>query len=449
MFGPLPQLIFHATLVATLSIYSILGDQDFERPALALAFIPLLRILGLTLALPELSLFDQNVIVGILLLIGIAFAARHMGLSRNELGLQLHAWQGQGLIVFVGIPLSVVAYLLYPPQSVMAIADATLWTIGVISLSILAGLIEELLFRGFLQRIVAPRIGSAAIVYSGVLGASLYFGSLSISFILFITFTGIFLGWCVNRTESIWGAVCTRSIIGVGHVLIWPYIQVSIIQVGSITSILLWLALACMMTVAVVLQLKVRPVQFAHLSKPQHTEQNNLLTAGQTEGNVDNLGVLYRRLTQDDVPPLLSIHVEIEQPFEVSAVLFVSSRHIGKQQQQQNGKLLLLSNNILLESDVSYFLPRHFHYVSGIIQCRHFSTESSIITLKRTPEFIILRRKISEAIKNQLLVLLEQQPTQFQLFWKEFGSYFDHVPTASYDYRTYAVRDRRSDGEAK
>ncbi len=223
--GVIPGILFHAILVlALLSHYVIREQAPYRRALPALALVPLMRILSLTMPIREVPQIYWYAMVGVPLLLAVTLTARLLDLSRNSLGLRLPSWRPQMAITSSGLPLSLAAFILLRPEPLIAGLDWRDVAIGSLILMIFTGFTEEIIFRGILQQVANEILGPAGVLCSSILFATMYIGSLSLSYMLFIGLVGLFFGWCVNRTGSIWGVVLAHSILNIGMILVWPFL---------------------------------------------------------------------------------------------------------------------------------------------------------------------------------------------------------------------------------
>lgn len=124
--------------------------------------------------------------------------------------------RAQGLIALLGIPLAVVAYLLgdAAPHHGARTALAS-----VLALT-LAGIGEEIVFRGALLRFLSAPLGTWALPVVSLLFASVYL-SAPPAYIVFIAVVGALFGLAVVRTGHIAGVVGAHVLMGViGFVLL-------------------------------------------------------------------------------------------------------------------------------------------------------------------------------------------------------------------------------------
>lgn len=234
--GTVPGMIGHGVVLLLLfSHYIVLSpasSRDDTRSAGAvqlgqalpvLSLFPLLRILSLALPISFIPEIYWHALVGVPLLIAIALTARLLGWSPSDAGLNSRGWPWQLLIALTGIPLSLAAYVAMgsvPLNPELPTHDAL---IGAIILVICSGFIEEILFRGLLQRVTTEIFGPWGIAWTSVLFAVMYLGSHSAPVVVLMGLIGLFFGWCVERTGSTWGVILAHGtmLLGISYVL--PY----------------------------------------------------------------------------------------------------------------------------------------------------------------------------------------------------------------------------------
>lgn len=218
--GAILGTLAHAILIPTMLSHYALSEARYRRVLPVLALAPLLRLLSLTMPIKQLPQIYWYALVGVPLLLAVGLVAQLLDLSWSESGLRFASWRPQVLMAASGLPLSVAAFLILPPNPL-----ASRWwevAIGSVILVLFTGFVEEIIFRGLLQQVIAEVFGQIGILYSSILFAVMYIGSLSAVYVLFVGLTGLFFSWCVNRTGSIWGVVVAHSLISVGTVFIWP-----------------------------------------------------------------------------------------------------------------------------------------------------------------------------------------------------------------------------------
>jgi hypothetical protein len=210
-------LLQAAVLVVVVSHHALArSPRDPLLPVLAL--VPLIRLLSIAMPIPGTAPIFTYVLVGAPALLGALLTARAIGASRAELGLgRPTSLLEPAKIATIGLPLGLVARSV-GGVSPMAIGDAhPVLFLVIVTLCVV--LLEELVFRGLLQRAATTRSRLLGIVTPNVLYAAMYFGSGSAAAVLFMGLTGSLFGWVVSRSGSLWGVIAA-------HVLMRVVIQI-------------------------------------------------------------------------------------------------------------------------------------------------------------------------------------------------------------------------------
>lgn len=179
-----------------------------------LALVPLIRLLSVAMPIPGAAPISVYALVGAPALIGAILVARAIGASRQDLGLGRPARPVEVVLsTLIGVPLGLLArgVVGLAPISVEGVHPLLFVAIAVPFVVLL----EELVFRGLLQRVATSRSRLIGIVAPSVLYAAMYFGSGSASVVLFMGITGIIFGVMVSRQHSLWGVLGAHMILRV------------------------------------------------------------------------------------------------------------------------------------------------------------------------------------------------------------------------------------------
>jgi CAAX protease family protein len=198
-------LLQAAILVAVVSHNSFARPpRDPQLPVLGL--VPLIRLLSIAMPIPDAAPITAYVLVGAPALLGVVLSARAIGVSRSELGLgRPTSVLESAMIASIGLPLGLVARSIGGP-SPLAVGDVNPLLFVAVLLPFVV-LLEELVFRGLLQRVATTRSRLLGILAPNVLYAAMYFGSGSAVAVLFMALTGALFGWFVARSGSLWGVL--------------------------------------------------------------------------------------------------------------------------------------------------------------------------------------------------------------------------------------------------
>jgi membrane protease YdiL (CAAX protease family) len=203
----------HYVLASHGGVRSLVPAQPLPRALLALALLPLLRILSVTMPVNVLPQISWYALIGVPLLLGAVLTARVLDLSASRVGLRGQGWwPGQALIALSGLPLAVIALALLKAEPLIARTDVGPVLVDALILLIFVGFTEELVFRGVLQQVAVDVFGRAGLLWSSALFAFMHLGSLAPSYVLFMLLVGLFFAWCVERTGALWGVAAAHGV---------------------------------------------------------------------------------------------------------------------------------------------------------------------------------------------------------------------------------------------
>jgi membrane protease YdiL (CAAX protease family) len=222
-WGIIPGVIFHAViLIGLINLYIFMDQLPHREVFLALTLPPLLRILSLTIPIPQLPQIYWYAAIGLPMLLAIAWMNR--GSKPMWMGSKLdrHGWLIQILIALTGIPFGAAAYWILKPKPIMSGSGWPGILLGAAILTVFGGYTEELVYRGTLQPAIQRAFGPSGLWISSALYACMYIGSLSWGFVILAALTGLFFGFLMNRTNSILGVAAAHSLLNIGLILVWP-----------------------------------------------------------------------------------------------------------------------------------------------------------------------------------------------------------------------------------
>ncbi len=85
-----------------------------------------------------------------------------------------------------------------------------------------AGVLEEVVFRGLVQRALARHLGSAAVVVTAILFAAAYLPSRDPAALAVIAPVGLAFGWYVARSGRVAPVALSHGLMAAGALVVWP-----------------------------------------------------------------------------------------------------------------------------------------------------------------------------------------------------------------------------------
>jgi membrane protease YdiL (CAAX protease family) len=227
-----PGGVLHVVLLSWLAWRSATTDSETEGLLLAaLMMLPLIRIISLILLLgpiPE-SLWQGT--VAVLIGIAAAVAVRRLHIAAHEIGINRRGLWLQLPLAGLGLGVGAIGFVLVP-QASMPIPGRTEALIAAASAVLVAAVMEELLFRGFVLMLALPLLGpSGSLVFSALVATSLQIGYGSITNLAVTLVTSMVYGYLVLRGGSIVGVVLAHALANISFFVLLPLFGIQLVGV--------------------------------------------------------------------------------------------------------------------------------------------------------------------------------------------------------------------------
>ncbi len=182
-----------------------------------LALVPTLRIASLTVPSEGVSPIVWYAVVGLALTFGVVLTARLVGARGADLGLR---WTStQPLVALLGVPLAAVTYTLPHAEPTIESGDWRYVVMASVVLFLL-GALEEVVFRGMIQRSLCQLFGAHGVVLTAMLSTVSAIGSGSLGRVAFGGVVGLVFGGLVYRTQSLVGVAVAHGIVNVTAIVL-------------------------------------------------------------------------------------------------------------------------------------------------------------------------------------------------------------------------------------
>jgi len=226
-------VVFHTFLLLILVTHASLASQrPAQRLYLSLSLAPLIRIVSLAMPLGEIPIIYWYAIVAGPLLTATFLSVRLLGYSRGDVGLTLSRLPLQLLVGLTGLPLGIVEYVILRAKPLAdSFSFAGLW-LPVVILVVGTGFVEELIFRGVLQKAALERMRGWGLLYVSLLFAFLHVGYYSVNELVFVFTVGLLFAWVVRRTGSIVGASLAHGLLNSTLFLFVPLWGIFVLPLG-------------------------------------------------------------------------------------------------------------------------------------------------------------------------------------------------------------------------
>jgi membrane protease YdiL (CAAX protease family) len=195
---------------------------DCAQAIAALALVPVLRLVSLTAPVGAGSEAEQYLLVGAVMASAIGWATWGARLPATSLTPRFGAvelW-----IASLSVPLALGAYFAIRPASIGEGTRSTQLATAALAVA-LAAVVEELIFRGFVQSALARLYGPvAAPLLATVIYVVSYLGVRPSSMIVLAGVQGLLFGWLVQRTRSLVGITMCHALVNIGLFVVLPHV---------------------------------------------------------------------------------------------------------------------------------------------------------------------------------------------------------------------------------
>ena len=225
-----PGAALHVALLSWLAWRSATTDSETEGLLLAaLMMLPLIRLVSLILLLGPIPESLWQATVAVLIAIAAVVAVRRLRITAHEIGLNRRGLLRQLPVAGLGLGLGAIGFVLVPQESI-SIPGRTEPLIATVSAVVVAGVTEELLFRGFVLMLALPLLGpSASLIFCALAATSLQIGYGSITNLAMTLVTSMVYGYLVLRSGSIVGVVLAHALANISFFVLLPLFGIELL----------------------------------------------------------------------------------------------------------------------------------------------------------------------------------------------------------------------------
>jgi len=230
--GPLLGVMLYVIVLIALITHYLRGTEYRSRMFyLSLALVPCYRVMAV-FAVGVMSVLDIDsdlvsfAVMSSLLLVAAVVLMRIMSLGARGVGFALGKPPPQLVIGLTGIIFGPALYYIVKPEPLIPELDWGMLIIAVFIILIGAG-VEEVAFRGILQRTSVEAFGDWGLLYVSLVFSFMHFGhvsgmNLSVASIPFILAVALFYSWVVKKTGSLFGVILSHAITNIIFFLVAP-----------------------------------------------------------------------------------------------------------------------------------------------------------------------------------------------------------------------------------
>ncbi len=192
---------------------------------LGLSLVPLIRIMSISLPVTKLPQIWWYPLIYIPLLVAAIIVMRVTGLKARDVGfISKGIYLQIPLGILGGLVLGSIEYIILRPQPLdIDLSFQQFWLPALVLFST-TGVVEEIMFRGVLQKLAVLVMGFSGIVYVSIVFAIMHFGFYSSWDLLFVFVVAMLFSLVIKKTGSIWGLICAHGANNIMLFTIAPFL---------------------------------------------------------------------------------------------------------------------------------------------------------------------------------------------------------------------------------
>jgi molecular chaperone HtpG len=159
-------------------------------------------------------------------------------------------------------------------------------------------------------------------------------------------------------------------------------------------------------------------------NKEQVNRQTSLWRQAPRKVEKKDYEEFYHQITLDFLPPLTYIHLSVDAPVQMYAILYIPTkpeRNIFSIRKEDGVKLY--SCNVLIQEYCRDVLPDYFRFIQGVVDTEDLPLNVSRETIQANRIMENLKKIVTAKITSYLEKLSKDEPENYSKFWVEYGRY--------------------------
>jgi molecular chaperone HtpG len=132
----------------------------------------------------------------------------------------------------------------------------------------------------------------------------------------------------------------------------------------------------------------------------------------------------YHQLTLDFSTPLTHIHLSVDAPVQMYAILYVPEkpeRNMFSIRKEDGVKLY--SCNVLIQEYCRDVLPEYYRFIQGVVDTEDLPLNVSRETIQSNRTMVNLKKLVTSKVTSALEKLAKDELDSYSKFWQEYGRY--------------------------
>ena len=132
----------------------------------------------------------------------------------------------------------------------------------------------------------------------------------------------------------------------------------------------------------------------------------------------------YQQLTLNFSPPLTHIHLSVDAPVQMYAILYVPSKSERNMFSiRKEDGVTLYSCNVLIQEYCRDVLPEYYRFIQGVVDTEDLPLNVSRETIQANRIMVNLKKLVTSKVTASLEKLAKDEPENYSKFWEEYGRF--------------------------
>ena len=215
---------YYGVLLILILLFAMFNTRTkIQKLMLALSLAPLARLVSLTMPQLRIHPVVSYIVVGIILLVAAVVVYRLSGYKPGDIGLTPGKHLPLQLLVgLAGVGIGFIEYMILRPDPLASSTYLSSLLFPALVLFIFPAFMEELIFRGLMQRAASGVYTRTWPYFLALLFAVLHIGYRSWLDLIFIFFVGLIFSLVVEKTRSLIGVTLAHGLASISLFLLFP-----------------------------------------------------------------------------------------------------------------------------------------------------------------------------------------------------------------------------------
>ncbi len=132
----------------------------------------------------------------------------------------------------------------------------------------------------------------------------------------------------------------------------------------------------------------------------------------------------YHQLTLDFSTPLTHIHLSVDAPVQMYAILYIPTKYERNMFSiRKEDGVKLYSCNVLIQEYCRDVLPEYYRFIQGVVDTEDLPLNVSRETIQANRIMVNLKKLITSKVTSSLEKLATDEPENYSQFWDEYGRF--------------------------